>query len=188
VTPRKAELVPETEWAERLEAVRAGEGIESFQTWLDLLNDRTDSAFKYATVRAYHIATDPPPSYLAAVAQAYRVSCRYLLTGDGPIMDPGEILTETVKSSPVRETVRGFRAKHYWLHRCGGWVALGEFLHNIAESRGEDAVGDTVPAIRKIVLREFPSLITATDDTREGESRLAAQFFTEMSLAYQRFL
>jgi len=80
--PAKATLVPQTEYAHRLEQVRASVSDGSFTQWVGLLHDNGYD-IPLATARTYHTTRDPSPMYLRAVCASTGCDPTWLLGGVG---------------------------------------------------------------------------------------------------------
>ena len=90
-----------TDVVNRLEEVRFALGMDTFQEFLERLNESLEDPFPYQTARRYHREREPSVSYVAAVARTFEVSLEWLLYGEGemmasssrlpsPAVDPGE--------------------------------------------------------------------------------------------------
>lgn len=97
--------------SKRLERVRTRFGIKSKRAFHRALKEGWDDPVSYEALRNYHYDREPPPSYLARVAEAFDIRLAYLVAGDGP-MTEGEIGTEH------RAAVRPELLRLRWMDSC----------------------------------------------------------------------
>ncbi len=77
-----------TPYVARLEELRVKVlGIDTVQEFVDRLNADARKVIPYATARRYHKDREPPVTYLVKVAQAFDVSLRWLLLGEGDVKE-----------------------------------------------------------------------------------------------------
>lgn len=67
-------------WTERLEAIRTSEGM-TLRAFVERV--AAVQEFGYSTVLNWHHGRMPPPTYLAAVCEAFGVRAEWMLTGRG---------------------------------------------------------------------------------------------------------
>ena len=88
-TPDHQAPVPQTVYAERLEHIRAFNGVPNLKAFWKKIEDRfasdvSEATCSYASARYYHSDRDPPVDYLRQVSVVYDVPLEYLVSGEGP--------------------------------------------------------------------------------------------------------
>lgn len=89
---------PERAISARLEHVRSRKGYKSRRAFWQALCDGWDDRVSYEAVRMYHWKREPPPSYLARVAEVFGVRIEWLITGEGRVTVAEE---EAARGAPV---------------------------------------------------------------------------------------
>jgi hypothetical protein len=89
---------PERAISARLEHVRGRFGYKSRRAFWQALCDGWDDPVSYEAVRMYHWKRQPPPSYLARVAEVFGVRLEWLITGEGRITEAEE---EAARGAPL---------------------------------------------------------------------------------------
>ena len=161
---KTAELVPETEWAIRLEEVRKRMNPRTFTAFVKRVR-RTDDEFPVPTARTWHTNREPSLTYLKAVADAFGFSDIWLMTGAGEPVQKGvaydvrphtEVDPEPLWSKHLGALVeRG----HMWAFEKGapGHPCIFEFCTNYLKSHGEELTPERVLEVTDeffVMLRE----------------------------------
>ncbi len=89
---------PERAISARLEHVRGRFGYKSRRAFWQALCDEWDEPVSYEAVRMYHWKREPPPSYLARVAEVFGVRIEWLVTGEGRVTVAEE---QAARGTPV---------------------------------------------------------------------------------------
>ena len=149
---RPADLVPENEWAIRLEEVRQLMSPPTFTAFVERVC-RKPGEFPVPTARTWHSDREPSLTYLKAVADTFGVSAEWLLTGAGKPVQKGvaydirphsEVNPEPPWSKLLSALVeRG----HMWALEKGapGHPCVFEFCASYLKSRGEE------PTLERVV-------------------------------------
>ncbi len=188
---RTAELVPETEWATRLEEVREKTHPKTFTAFVNRVNTErlTDDKFPVPTARTWHTNREPSPAYLKAVAVAFTVSADWLLTGAGEMVQKGvaydvrphtEVDPEPLWSKHLGALVeRG----HMWAFEKGapGHPCVFEFCTSYLKSHGEELTLERVLEVTD----EFFAMLREGFSPPAGErARLISGLYSALATAW----
>jgi len=147
---KAAELVPQNEWAARLEVIRERAALGTFTAFVERVC-RTPGEFSMHTARTWHTTRQASPDYLGAVVSAFDVEPRWLLTGEGDTYRPQKLGRATrLPTDPdfvplwIEIAKKLFGRGHEWAFMKGAPDAkrFFEFSASYLESRGEEPTLD----------------------------------------------
>ncbi len=154
--------------AKRLEMVRLAAGSTTIQGFFDRLKGEDGSPpCSYQSARAYHRdgSREPSAAYLQAIVNAFGVSLKYIVLGDGPMFEPSpEPQPPTRWADAVFDVVEDVAMSHAILPGDFQWAPVRELFGEVLKRR-----------------LEIESLVRRTvDDSAEVESKEVLEWAKEL--------
>ena len=178
----------------RLEHVRGRFGYKSRRAFWQALCDGWDDRVSYEAVRMYHWKREPPPSYLARVAEVFGVRIEWLVTGEGRVTVAGE---EAARGAPL-DAIPGVvyppidRLQRYATSALlSAWAAIAEGQPGPLGQVMDDGVltlsGKTWKALQAAVLAPLDVLVDFFGPPVDADEDALSDYTATVALALRRY-